>query len=81
MVSNLGFNLLSVSQLLEDGFEVRFKEGFPEFWIPEETWFAGSFLVTEFCWSISLELLLALLVACWLVILLICGSGIGDLDI
>ena len=27
LVSNLGFNLLSVSQLLEDGFEVRFKEG------------------------------------------------------
>jgi len=52
-----------------------------EFWIPEETWFAGSFLVTEFSWSISLELLLALFVACWLVLLLICGSGIGDLDI
>ena len=52
-----------------------------EFWIPEETWFAGSFLVTEFSRSISLELLLALLVACWLVLFLICGSGIGDLDI
>ena len=26
MVSNLGFNLLSVSQLLDEGFEVRFKE-------------------------------------------------------
>ena len=51
-----------------------------EFWIPEEIWFAGSFLVTEFSWSISLELLLALLVACWLVLLLICGSE-GDLDI
>ena len=51
------------------------------FWITEETCFAGSFLVTEFSWSISLELLLALLVACWLVLLLICGSGIGDLDI
>ena len=52
-----------------------------EFWILEETWFAGLFLVTEFSWLISLELLLALLVACWLVLLLICGSGIGDLDI
>ena len=27
MVSNLGFNLLSVSQLLDEGFEVCFKEG------------------------------------------------------
>jgi hypothetical protein len=40
-----------------------------EFWIPEETWFAGSFLVTEFSWLISLELLLALLVVCCLVLL------------
>ena len=52
-----------------------------EFWIPEETWFAGSLLVTEFSWLISLEILLALFVACWLALLLICGSGIGDLDI
>ena len=27
LVSNLGFNLLSVSQFLDEGFEVRFKEG------------------------------------------------------
>ena len=27
LISNLGFNLLSVSQLLDEGFEVRFKEG------------------------------------------------------
>ena len=27
LVSNLGFNLLSVSQLLDEGFEVHFKEG------------------------------------------------------
>src|SRR6185503_4164162 len=27
LVSNLGFNLLSVSQLLDEGFEVCFKEG------------------------------------------------------
>ena len=27
LVLNLGFNLLSVSQLLDEGFEVRFKEG------------------------------------------------------
>ena len=27
LVESLGFNLLSVSQLLDDGFEVRFKKG------------------------------------------------------
>jgi len=27
LVDSLGFNLLSVSQLLDDGFEVRFKQG------------------------------------------------------
>jgi len=70
LVSNLGFNLLSVSQLL-----VRV------FWIPGEIWFAGLHLAIGFSWLTSLELLLALLVACWLVLLLICGSGIGDLDI
>ena len=28
LVANLGYNLLSVSQLLKEGFEVCFKEGF-----------------------------------------------------
>ena len=83
LVSNLGFNLLSVSQLLDEGFEVRFRSVevtwfVPEFWFPEETWFAGSFLVTEFSWSISLELLLALLAVWWRILLLIFGNGIGD---
>ena len=81
LVSNLGFNLLSVSQLLDEGFEVRFKEGCRVFWIPGEIWFAGLHLAIECSWLTSLELLLVLLVACWLVLLLICGSGIGDLEI
>ena len=81
LVSNLGSNLLSVSQLLDEGFEVRFKEGCSHVYIPEEIWFAGFYLAIGFSWLISLELLLVLLVACWLVLLLICGSGIGDLDI
>ena len=49
-----------------------------EFWTAEETWFARSFLVTEFSWSISLELLLALLAVWWRLLLLIFGNGIGD---
>ena len=81
LVSNLGFNLLSVSQLLDEGFEVRFKEGCSRVLdsrgdlVCRITPRDRVFLLT------SLELLLALLVACWLVLLLICGSGIGDLDI
>ena len=31
LVLNLGFNLLSISQLLDEGFEVRFKEGCSHF--------------------------------------------------
>ena len=51
------------------------------FWIPDEIWFAGLHLAIGFSWLTFLELLLALLVTCWLVLLLIYGSGIGDLDI
>jgi hypothetical protein len=51
------------------------------FWIPEEIWFVRLHLAIRFSWLTFLELLLALLVACWLVLLSICGSGIGDLDI
>ena len=81
LVSNLGFNLLSVLQLLDEGFEVRFKEGCSRVLdcrgdlvcriTPRDQVFLVDFS----------ELLLALLIACWLVLLLICGSGIGDLDI
>ena len=76
LVSNLGFNLLSVSQLLDEGFEVRFMEGCSQVLDSRGDLVCRIFLVTKFSWSISLELLLSLLVACWLVLLLICGSGI-----
>ena len=81
LVSNLGFNLLSVSQLLDEGFEVRFKEGCSRVLGSGEIWFAGFYLAIGFSWLTSLELLLALLVASWLVLLPICGCGIGDLDV
>jgi hypothetical protein len=38
--SNMHFNLLSVSQLLEDDYEVRFKRACLEFWMPVGTLFA-----------------------------------------
>ena len=80
LVSNLGFNLLSVSQLLDEGFEVHFKAGCSRVLDSRGDLVCRIYLVIGFSWLISLEFLLVLLVACWLV-LLICGSGIGDLDI
>jgi hypothetical protein len=35
LIKSLGYNLLSVSQLLDEGFEVRFKMGCLVFWILE----------------------------------------------
>jgi hypothetical protein len=35
LVKSLGYNLLSVSQLLDEGFEVRFKRDVLVFWILE----------------------------------------------
>src|SRR6185437_14638855 len=81
LVSNLGFNLLSVLQLLDEGFEVPFKEG-----CSRVLDFRGDLVCRilprdRIFWLTSLELLLVLLVAWWLVLLLTCGSGIGDLNI
>ena len=75
LVSNLGFNLLSVSQLHDKGFEVRFKEGCSR-GLDSRGDLICRIFPHELLWLTSLELLLALLVACWLVLLLICGSGI-----
>ena len=63
LVSILGFNLLSVSQLLDEGLKFASRRVVRVFWIPEEIWFAGLHLAIGFSWLTSLELLLALLVA------------------
>ena len=63
MVSNLGFNLLSVSQLLDEGFEVRFKEGCSRVLDSRGDLVCGFYLAIGFSWLTSLELLLVLLVA------------------
>ena len=81
LVSNLGFNLLSVSQLFDEGFEVCFKEGCSRVLDSRGDLVCRIYLAIGFSWLTSLELLLVLLVVCWLVLLLTCGSGIGDLDI
>jgi len=63
LVSNLGFNLLSVSQLLDEGLRFASRRAVRVFWIPGEIWFAGLHLAIGFSWLTSLELLLALLIA------------------
>ena len=80
LVSNLGFNLLSVSQLLDEGFEIRFKEGCSRVLDSRGDLVCRILPRDRVLLLTSLELLLALLVAYWLVLLPICGSGIGDLD-
>jgi hypothetical protein len=48
LVSNLHFNLLPVSQLLEDDYEVHFKKGLSQVLDPHGILFAGFPLLVEF---------------------------------
>jgi hypothetical protein len=77
LVLNLHFNLLSVSQLLQDGFEVRLRPACLEFLIPREILFVRLSLL-----AMSFELFfltpLALLEFWWPDPPLRFGSGIGD---
>ena len=83
LVSNFGFNLLSVSQLLDEGSEVRFNEGCSRVLdfrgdlvcriTHRDRVFLVDFSGTHFGPSHCLMAGPS--------ILLICGSGIGDLDI
>jgi hypothetical protein len=66
LVNSLGYNLLSVSQLLDEGFEVRFKMVVLVFWILEAISYARSPLRVKFSEPIFLSVL-ALLVA-WLLV-------------
>ena len=64
LVDNLGFNLLSISQLLREGFEVRLKEALScVFLMLKEILFVRFYLAIRCFGSISRALLLALLVA------------------
>jgi hypothetical protein len=76
LVSNLHFNLLSVSQLLEDDYEVRFKKACLEFWMPMGILFARVSLLVEFS-VLIFHILMALLDVCWQDLSLLFGSGIG----
>jgi uncharacterized membrane protein len=77
LVQSLGYNLLSVSQLLDEGFEVLFRPGGSRIFdsrgdlvcmvIPEVS-----------CFELIFLSLLVLSVASWLVLRVGCGSGIGS---
>jgi hypothetical protein len=60
LVSNLNFNLLHVSQLLEDDYEVHFKKGLSRILDPHGILFAGFPLLVEF-WVMIFHILLAFL--------------------
>jgi hypothetical protein len=76
LVLNLHFNLLSVSQLLEDDFEVHLKRAFLGFWILMGILFARFPLLVEFL-VLIFHILLALVDVCWQDLPLLFGSGIG----
>jgi hypothetical protein len=77
LVQSLGYNLLSVSQLLDEGFEVLFRPGGSRILdsrgdlvcmvIPEGQVFRADFFS-----------LLVLSIVSWLVLQVSCGSGIGS---
>jgi hypothetical protein len=63
LVSNLHFNLLSVSQLLEDDYKVCFKRVCLRFWMPVGILFARFPVLVEFL-VLIFHILLALLDVC-----------------
>jgi hypothetical protein len=76
LVLNLHFNLHSVSQLLEDDYEVRFKGDFLMFWMQREILFARFLHLDEF-FKLVFHILLAPLDVFWQDLPLWFGSGIG----
>jgi hypothetical protein len=77
LVKSLGYNLLSVSQVLDEGFEVRFKTGCSRVWMLEAILCVRSSPRVKFSEPIFLSVL-ALLVVWLLVFRWSFGNGIGD---
>jgi hypothetical protein len=75
LVSNLYFDLLSVSQLLKDDYEVRFKKGLSQVLDAPGILFVRFPLLVEFS-VLIFHILLALLDVCWQDLPLLFGSGI-----
>jgi hypothetical protein len=77
LVQSLGYNLLSVSQLLDEGFEVLLRPGGSGFWTLEGTLSVWSFPRVR-CFELIFLSLLVWSVVSWLVLRVSCGSGIGS---
>jgi hypothetical protein len=65
LVQSLGYNLLSVSQLLDEGFEVLFGLVVLGFWTLEGTLYVWSFPRVRCFELIFLSLLVLSIVSCW----------------
>jgi hypothetical protein len=71
-VQSLGYNLLSVSQLLDESFEVLFRLLVLGFWTLEGTLFVWSFPRVR-CFELIFLSLLVLIVVSWLLRRVSCG--------
>jgi hypothetical protein len=77
LVQSLGYNLLYVSQLMDEGFEVLFRPMVLGFWTLEGTLSVWSFPRVR-CFEQIFLSFLVLSVVSWLVLRVNCGSGIGS---
>jgi hypothetical protein len=77
LVQSLGYNLLSVSQLLDEGFEVLFRPGSSRIFDSRGELFVWSFPRVR-CFELIFLSLLVLCIVSWLVLRVSCGSGIGS---
>jgi hypothetical protein len=77
LVQSLWYNMLSVSQLLDEGFEVLFRPGGLGFWTLEGTLSVWSFPRVR-CFVLIFLSLRVWSVVSWLVLRVSCGRGIGS---
>jgi hypothetical protein len=77
LVQSLGYNLLSVSQLLDEGFEVLFRPGGSRVSDSRGDLSVWSFLRVR-CFELIFLSLLVWSVVSWLVLRVSCASGIGS---
>jgi hypothetical protein len=77
LVQSLEYNLLFVSQLLDEDFEVLFQPGVLGFWILKGTLSVWSFLRVR-CFELIFLSFLVLIIVSWLVLRVSCGSGTGS---
>jgi hypothetical protein len=77
VVQSLGYNLLSVSQLFDEGLRCCFGLVVLGFWTLEGTLFVWSFPRVR-CFGLIFLSLLVWSVVSWLVLRVSCGSGIGS---